>query len=86
LNPSVNVSSLKAEDFQTENSGSGSSVSFVQLGIRDTQVTRIALSHPDADITGGTTEIPGDVVLIKDENTLLFSACNVYFEAQRQRP
>jgi hypothetical protein len=27
--------------------------------------------------------IPGDVVLLKDGNTIIFSLCNVYFEAER---
>jgi hypothetical protein len=44
---------------------------------------QISIEHPPASITGGTVEIPGDVALVKDQNTIIFSACNVYFEAKR---
>ena len=40
--------------------------------------------HEPANITGATIEIPGDDVLIKDKNTIIFSVCNVYYEARRR--
>jgi hypothetical protein len=86
--PVVTVTTLSAAQFHDENSGGGandSQVSFRELGIRSTTVTQVAFSHPAADITGATIEVPGDRVLIKGENTLVLSVCNVYFEAHRKR-
>jgi hypothetical protein len=33
--------------------------------------------------SGQKTEIPGETVVIKDQKTIIFSICNVYFEAVR---
>jgi hypothetical protein len=84
--PTVQVVNLSAEQFHDENSGGAndSQVDFRQLGIRAPQATQITLGHEPAELTGATTEIPGDVVLIKGPNTIVFSVCNVYFEAQRR--
>jgi hypothetical protein len=84
--PVADVAVLTAEQFREEYSGQGansSQVSFRQLGIRTAKVKRVTIKHPPADITGGTTEIPGDVVLLKDHNTIILSVCNVYFEAKQ---
>jgi hypothetical protein len=86
-NPTVQIIVLSAEQFQVQYSGGGaidSQVSFRQLGIRAPQATQIVLGHEPANLTGGTVEIPGDEVLIKNKNTIIFSVCNVYFEAQRR--
>ena len=86
-NPTAQIVILSAEQFHDENSGGGandSQVDFGQLGIKTPRVTEITLAHEPADLTGGTTEIPGDVVLIKGSNTIVFSVCNVYFEAHRR--
>ncbi len=85
--PTVRITVLNAQRFHDENSGGGaydSQVSFRELGISAPRVKQIELGHEPADITVGTIEIPGDRVLIKDENTIIFSVCNVYFEAKRQ--
>jgi hypothetical protein len=85
--PTVQVVVLSAEQFHDKYSGGGandSQVNFRQLGIRAPQVTLITLGHEPAELTGATTEIPGDEILIKDKNTIVFSVCNVYFEAKRQ--
>lgn len=87
VHPSVQILVVNAEEFHDKYSGRGvndSGVDFRQLGIKAPQVTRITLGHQPADITGDTIEIPGDVVLIKEPNTIVFSICNVYFEAQRR--
>ena len=84
--PKVTIEVLSAQQFHDENSGQGaesSQVSFRQLGIRAAQVTKITLDHPPANITGGTIEIPGDTVLLKDKNSIIITVCNAYFEAQR---
>jgi len=84
---SVGVSRISAEAFHKEYSGGGaadSQVSFADLGIRARDVLRIVLTHAEANITGATVEIPGDEVLIKDRDTIIFSVCNVYFEARRK--
>ncbi len=78
---------ISADEFEREFSGGGSMdsrVSFAELGIRNPVVTRISLSHPPANFTGATIEIPGNSVLIKNQNSIVFSVCNVYFEARRK--
>lgn len=82
----ANIKVVGAQQFHDENSGqgaTGSSVTFHQLGIKSTKVTQITIDHPAAEITGATIEIPGDSVLLKAQNTIILSVCNVYFEAQR---
>lgn len=83
-NPQVTVKTYTAEEFREEYSGSGAyQVSFDQLGIHAHTAEYVSIGHPDADITGGTTEIPGDTVLIKSNSRIVISVCGVYFEAQK---
>ena len=85
--PDVTVATVAAEQFHRENSGGGavdSQVSFGQLGIRAAAAMQVSLSHPDGNITESTNEIPGDRVLIKSRAVIIFSMCNVYFEALRR--
>jgi hypothetical protein len=80
------TTTLTAQQFHDENSGGGSNssqVTFAQLGIKTDHLLESKISHPDASITGATSEIPGDTVLSRDKNTIIFSVCNIYFEAQR---
>lgn len=84
--PAVKVTIVSAEQFHDENSGqgaNGSQVSFRQLGIRAARAKLITLAHAPANVGRDTTEIPGDTVLLKDKNTIIFSVCNVYFEGKR---
>jgi hypothetical protein len=77
---------VNAEQFHDDNSGQGSNssqVTFRQLGIKAKQATQVSIRHSPAAITGATSEIPGDEVLLKNENTIIFSVCNAYFEAKR---
>jgi len=77
---------VNAEQFHDDNSGNGSNssqITFRQLGIKAKQAMLISIHHPPAEITGGTSEIPGDELLVKDKGTIVFAACNVYFEAKR---
>jgi uncharacterized protein YecT (DUF1311 family) len=86
-NPKVTKNVISARDFALNNSGGGandSNVSFKQLGISAPRATQITIEHPDANITGGTTEIPGDVVLLRDPTHIIFSLCNLYFLAERK--
>lgn len=85
--PSVQIKVISAQQFHDNNSGgsvNSSQVNFQQLGIRALRITQITLGHEPANITGGTIEIPGDEVLLKNKNTIVFSVCNVYFEAKRR--
>jgi len=41
------------------------------------------MQHEDADITGATTEVPGDSVLLAGPSRIIVSACGVFFEARR---
>src|SRR5262249_27890669 len=84
--PVAETKLITAKEFHDDNSGQGaksSQVTFHRLGITAEQATQVSIEHPAADITGETIEIPGDSVLIKDQNTIIFSVCNVYFEARR---
>ena len=77
---------MTAQQFHDEDSGGGSDnsqVTFAQLGIKTDHVLVIKISHPDAGITGANSEIPGDTVLSRDKNTIIFSVCNIYFEIKR---
>ncbi len=51
------------------------------LGIRTPSVQEIDLQHEDADITGATTEIPGDTVLLAGTGRIVVSACGVFYSA-----
>ncbi|HTV93465.1 MAG TPA: hypothetical protein VMG98_12190 [Verrucomicrobiae bacterium] len=77
---------VAARQFHDQQLGQGhdsSQVTFRELGIKANNVTEIVIQHQPANITGGTAEIPGDTVLVKDANKLIFPVCNVYFEARR---
>jgi hypothetical protein len=86
--PQVTVKTLTAEQYHDNNSSpsaNGSQVDFAQLGIESPTVTQVEFNHPASTIAKGTTEIPGDLVLIKNRDTIIFSICNVYFEATRMQ-
>lgn len=61
----------------------GTPLTLADLRIMSPQVTEVDLQHDDADITGATTEVPGDTVLLVGRNTIVVSACGTYFEAVR---
>lgn len=85
--PKVTKNVISARDFALDNSGGGandSNVSFKQLGITSARVTQLTIEHANANVTGGTTEIPGDVVLLRDPAHIIFSICNLYFLAERK--
>lgn len=86
--PAVELRIVSAEQFERENSSpsvNGSQISFRQLGIPASHAEQVSISHPPADVTKATTEIPGDDVLLKSHNAIVFSVCNLYFEAKRLR-
>jgi hypothetical protein len=86
--PQVAVSSITAEQFQRDYSGGGSAgsqVTFKQLGIRSVATALVVLSHPDIEPINDAAELPGDTVLFKGKDKIVFSVCNVYFEAHRKR-
>ena len=88
-NPTVSIKAVSAEQFERENSSPsvhGSQVSLRQLGMNAPEMKQVSINHAPAEITGATTEIPGDEVLLKNRNALVFSVCNVYFEAKRLVP
>lgn len=53
------------------------------LGIKAGQVVELDLQHEDADVTGATTEVPGDTVLLAGPRRIVVSACGVYYSAVR---
>ncbi len=88
MHPTANVSVVTAKQFHDDNSGQGansSQVTFGQLGIKAATANQVAINHPGttSELPVEPSEIPGDVVLLKSHNTIVFSVCNVYFEAKR---
>jgi hypothetical protein len=84
--PTAHIAIVTAKQFHDENSGGGansSQVSFRQLGIKAATARQVTIDHSPAKITDATTEIPGDVVLLKSRHTIVFSVCSVFFEANR---
>lgn len=80
------VRTISAESFAKENSSpsvNGSQIGFKQLKIAAQTVKQVTIQHAGAEITGSTVEFPGDEVLLKSADTLVFSLCNLYFEARR---
>jgi hypothetical protein len=77
---------VTADQFSHENSSpssNGSQVSFHQPGIGAKSAREISIHHEPANISGATVEIAGDSVLVEDSDTIVFSVCNIYFEAKR---
>jgi hypothetical protein len=77
---------ITAQQFHDENSGgsvNSSQVDFQQLGIKQARTTEVKIHHADAPLSATTNEIPGDDILVKDTNTIVFSICNIFFEAKR---
>ncbi len=78
----ITTRTVSDDQFRKE-SGGETPASFAQLGIRSRAVLEVDMQHEDADITGATTEVPGDSVLVVGPNRIVVSACGVYFEATR---
>lgn len=70
---------ITAQEFRQENTGAD----FAQLGIHTSPITEVDLQHEDTDITGATTEVPGDSILLATPNRIIISACHVFYEATR---
>ena len=77
--------SLTAKQFREEYSGGGARGAFdlKDLGIHAGSVVELDLQHEDADVTGATTEVPGDTVLLAGPGRIVVSACGVYYAAVR---
>lgn len=85
-NPLAETRSVTAEEFRDENSGAGpkgSQITLLLLGIHSDPVTEVSIRHKPAHVFLETTEIPGDDVVLKSPDTIVFAVCNVYFEAKR---
>ena len=64
----------------------GAPLNLTDLNITTPRVLEIDRQHEDADITGSTTEVPGDTILYVNKNTIVISACGTYFQATRSSP
>lgn len=71
------------EVFEKENAGDGAGLTMEELGIRPRKVLEVNMQHEDMDITGATTEVPGDSVMVAGPGRIVVSACGVYLEARR---
>ena len=71
---------LSGNDYLTEYK-----VRLGELGIRAEMVTEVDLQHEDADVTGATTEVPGDTIVLAGPGRIVVSACGVFYEAVRVR-
>ena len=60
-------------------------VALDELGVHAPAVREVDLQHEDADVTGATTEVPGDTVLLLSPSHIVVSACGVFYEASRAR-
>lgn len=58
-------------------------VDLPELGISAASVLELDLQHEDADITGATTEVPGDTVVLAGPGKIVVSACGVFYSAVR---
>ena len=56
-------------------------IDLADVGIRAPSVQEFDLQHEDADITGSTTEVPGDTVLLAGPGRIVVSACGVFYSA-----
>lgn len=79
----VSTRQVTAAQFHKETAGSGEGADFAQLGIHSARVLEVDMQHEDMDITGASTEVPGDSVLVVSPNRIVVSACGVYLEATR---
>ena len=77
--------SLSSKQFQDEPGAQGKvrNPDLKQLGIAAARVVEIDLQHEDADVTGATTEVPGDTILLAGPGRIVVSACGVYYAAVR---
>jgi hypothetical protein len=66
----ISVHTTTEAEFRKESS-LDEGTNFSQLGIRSARVMEVDLQHEDADVTGGTTEIPGDTILIAGPNRII---------------
>jgi hypothetical protein len=76
--PEALTRTLTTQQFQDEYK-----FNLAALGIHATSVVEVDLQHDDADITGATTEVPGDTILLAGPGRIVVSACGVYFSAVR---
>ncbi len=79
----ITTRSVDAADLAQEDPRGDKTLSLADLGFSTRHVLEVNLQHDDADITGATTEVPGDSVLIATPGRLVLSACGLYLEARR---
>jgi hypothetical protein len=56
-------------------------VDLSELGIGAPSVLEFDLQHEDADVTGATTEVPGDTIVLAGPGRIIVSACGVFYSA-----
>lgn len=86
--PTAKVAVVTARQFHDENSGRGansSQVTLRELGVKAGTAKHILIDHSGtaSGLPNEPMEMPGDDVLVKNNRTIIFSMCNLYFEAER---
>lgn len=79
----VTTRTVSTADLAEEELRGDPALTLADLGFRGLHVREVNLQHEDADVTGATTEVPGDSVLLSGPGRLVLSACGVYLEARR---
>jgi hypothetical protein len=72
------VRSLTRREFAVEYG-----VELETIGVKAATVQEVDLQHEDADVTGATTEVPGDTVVLTRPGRIVVSTCGVFYEAVR---
>jgi hypothetical protein len=75
---------ITPEVFAQDYAGLGqAALQLASLHIPAAGLTEVDLQHDDMDITGATTEVPGDTILLAAPGRIIVSACGVFYEATR---
>lgn len=80
----ITTRTVTPQDFAHDYPGLGETkLENITLQVPPKGLTEVNLQHEDMDITGSTTEVPGDSVLLVAPSRIVVSACGVFYEATR---
>jgi len=80
----ITTRTLTPQDFAHDYPGVGEAkLENITVQVPPTGLLEVNFQHEDMDITGSTTEVPGDSVLLIAPSRIVVSACGVFYEATR---